>query len=139
MVHRTTETDRFHSRVDATSVAVAQSRAAFEGWLRNTDAGESTVVELTVAFSELVANAVEASPGADQGIEAAAWTEDGSVVFSVANPIMPSAPPSTEPDFGDPLRTGGRGLLIVRAYTDTLEIEGDRETIAIRCQRRITD
>lgn len=134
-----TEIDRFDTRVDATRVAVAGSRTEFEHWLRSTEADESTIHELTVVLSELLANAVEASPGAHQEIRASAWSDDGSIVLRVANPILPTAPPVTEPDLDDPLRTGGRGLLIVRAYTDAVEIAGEDGTLVIRCERRISD
>lgn len=138
-LHGTAEIDRFDTHVDATAGAVADARTAFERWLRGTEASEDTVHELTVVFSELVANAVDASPGVHQEIEAVAWTEGGNIVLRVANPVTSSAVPVMEPDLSDPLRTGGRGLLIVRAYTDSVEVESDDGTIAICCARRIAD
>lgn len=135
--HGTTEIDRFDSRLEATSVAVAESRDAFEAWLRTTDADHDVVDELMVVFSELVANAVQASPEGARGIGATAWVEDGSVVLCVTNPVVAPTPVS-EPDLGDPLRTGGRGLLIVRAYTDKMRTEVADGAIVIRCERRIS-
>lgn len=134
--YRATATDRFDSRVEATPVAVSQCRTAFEQWLRDTGTTGDTVHELSIVFSELVTNAVEASPAAHPHVEASAWTEDGSIVLRVANPVTPA--PVTEPDLDDPLRTGGRGLLIVRAYTDTLTTELANKTLVIRCARRIS-
>lgn len=130
---------RFDSRSPATAAAVAPSRTAFEHWLRSTAADEDTVDELKVVFSELVSNAVEATPEPHQEVEASAWSENGNIVLRVVNPVRPSAMPVMEPDLDDPLRPRGRGLLIVRAYTDIVEIESDSETIAIRCERRISD
>ena len=40
-------------------------------------------------------------------------------------------------DLDDPLRGGGRGLLIVRAYTDTMEIDSVGGTVVVRCARRV--
>ena len=130
-----TEIDRFHARVDATSMAVAESRAPFERWLMDTGANEDTVHELAIVFSELVTNAVQASPCAREAIDASAWTEDGNVVVRVVNPVTSTS--VDQPDLADPLRTGGRGLLIVRAYTDVLRTEIVDGTIAVRCERRI--
>lgn len=136
--YRRTQIDRFHTPVVAAASAVAESRAAFEGWIATTGASADAVHEMTVVFSELVANAVDASPNADHQIEASAWTEDGTVVLRIANATTPAARPVSTPDLSDPLRTGGRGLMIVRAYTDTLKVESADGTIAIRCERRIS-
>lgn len=136
--HRTTEIDRFDVRADASPVVVAQSRSAFEEWVRSTPADEDAVEELLVVFSELVANAVHASPTPQHEIEAAAWIEDErTIVLRVANHIVPATTKVAGPDLGDPLRTNGRGLLIVRAYTDTVRTEVTDDTIAIRCERRL--
>lgn len=135
--HGTTQADRFHSRVHASLFAVSELRASFEDWLSDTPARQDTIEELAIVFSELVTNAVQASPDAGGSVEAAAWIEDGSVVLRVANPLMPSCEPVSQPDLADPLRTGGRGLVIVRAYTDTLRTELDDDTIVIRCERRL--
>lgn len=135
----TTEVEAFESRVDAELLAVSQSRIAFEGWVRTTQVSEDVVQELSIVFSELMANAVHAMPSVHDQIEASAWTEGASIVVRIANPVTPSSPPVTGPDLDDPLRTGGRGLLIVRAYTDTLKTELTNGTIAIRCERRISD
>ena len=134
----TTETERFHTHLDPTSVAVADSRTAFEDWLTSTGAGEDAVEELVVVFSELVANAVEASADASGQIEASAHADWGKIVLRVSNPVMPTSAPVSQPDLGDPLRTGGRGLVIIRAYTDTLRTELEDGTIVIHCERRIS-
>lgn len=135
--HRATEVDEFGSLVDATPLAAARIRTDFEHWVRSTRASEDTVQELAIVISELVANAVHATPTGPQQIEASAWTEDGTIVLRIANPITPSSVPVNGPDLDDPLRTGGRGLLIVRAYTDVLRTELADGTLAIRCERRI--
>lgn len=137
--HRATDVDEFHTLVGGARVAVSESRAAFEGWLRDTEASEDTVEELMVVFSELVSNAVRASSGGSDDVAASAWTEPGKIVLRVANPVLSSSAPVSQPDLADPLRTGGRGLVIVRAYTDDLATEFDDETIAIRCERRLHD
>lgn len=133
---RTTEIERFHDRLDPTSVALSESRAAFEGWLSGTAVGEDVAEDLMVVFSELVANAVRASAAASGQVEASAWAEPGKIVLRVANPVEQAAAPVSQPDLADPLRTGGRGLVIIRAYTDTLRTEVHDETIVIHCERR---
>lgn len=139
MVHeRTTAVEGFDSRVAATALAASQTRDAFEVWMHTTQADENTMHELSIVFSEVMANAVRASPTVHHRIEASSWVEDGKIVLRIANLIVASSAPVTGPDLDDPLRTGGRGLLIVRAYTDTVRTELVGDTIAIRCERRIS-
>lgn len=137
VTQRATEIERFHARVGADVMAVSESRLPFEQWLTETGADEDTVQELAIVFSELVTNAVQASSGPGGQIDASAWTDDGRVILRVANPVDRSSTSIDLPDLDDPLRTGGRGLLIVRAYTDVLRTEIVDGTIAVRCERRL--
>lgn len=137
VTQRATEIERFHAHVDADPMAVSESRVPFEQWLADTGASEDTVHELAIVFSELVTNAVHASSGASDQIDASAWIEDGKIVVRVVNPVTPTSRSVDLPDLSDPLRTGGRGLLIVRAYTDVLRTEIVDGNIAVRCERRI--
>lgn len=137
MAHCATQTDPFEVLLRTTADAVPNLRQAFEKWLHDAGVGDEPAGELSVVFSELVTNAIQASNGAGQEIEVAAWTEEGKVMLCVANPISRSSAPVTIYDLDDPFRTGGRGLLIVRAFTDAMTIEFDDGSIVVRCERRI--
>lgn len=58
----TTQVEGFESRIEASLLAVSQTRTGFEGWVRTTPASEDVVDELSIVFSELMTNAVHASP-----------------------------------------------------------------------------
>lgn len=138
MTTESSESGRFEGVVAATSVALAEPRVAFEQWLAEVGADPEVRSELVVVFSELVANAVGAvrDAGGD-GITVGAWEQDGAVALEVANPLPDGADTVTRWDLDDPLRGGGRGLLIVRAYTDDLEIETADGAIVVRCWRAL--
>ena len=137
MAHCATQTDPFEVLLRVTADAFPHLRQAFEKWLHDAGVDAETADELSVVFSELVTNAIQASSGASPEIEVAAWAEDDKVVLCVANPFSRSSTPVTIYDLDDPFRTGGRGLLIVRAYTDALSIEFDDGSIVVRCERRL--
>ena len=117
---------------------LGHGRQAISRWLaaRSVDAG--VVHDLAVVYSELAANALAASNGDD--ICTQAWIDGGEVVIEVANGLASSdARRVTRWDLGDPLRGGGRGLMIVRAFTDDVEVvtSDDGQSIVVRCRRRI--
>lgn len=88
-------------------------------------------------FSELVSNAARAAARVDDVPQIDAWTEpDDSVVLEVSNAVPPGESPVTHWDLDDPLRAGGRGLVIVRAYTDVVEVDAEDHTVTVRCRRR---
>ena len=126
----------FETPLEAVPAAVTPSRLAFRNWLGSLGVEEDTLEELIVVFSELVANAVDASPETEQ-VSAAACVNGGSVVIEVANALAESSEPVDRWDLDDPLRPGGRGLMIVRAYTDTMEIDVGDDMIVVRCERRV--
>ena len=128
----------FETPLPASTAAVTPSRRAFRAWLDELGVGEDVSCELAIVFSELLANAVGASPETDE-VNASAAVEDGTVVIEVANALAPCSVPVERWDFDDPLRAGGRGLMIVRAYTDLLEIDVGDDEIVVRCERRLRD
>lgn len=92
------------------------------------------VDELVLAADELCANAIQAADGGQVGLEAR-W--DGTAVhLAVSNaghaPDGLTRAAAREPQTGgDVLRERGRGLTIVRAFTDSLAIVNvDGRTVA---------
>jgi len=128
----------FHLNLDPVMAAIAASRESFEAWLTGVGVLDGPRSELAVVFSELVSNATRAAADAGDGPRVDAWTEPDSVVLEVSNPICDDEAPVKRSDFDNPVRTGGRGLMIVRAYTDDLTITAADHTLTVRCRRLLT-
>lgn len=123
----------FPARVDL----LPRQRQDFTGWLEDIGVVRDVAEELTVVFSELTANAVAGSPNDDASVAAHAHVEGPELCIDIRNSTMGSAPAVRRPDLGDPLRDGGRGLMIVRALVDDLDVIRDGGDLAVRCRCRI--
>lgn len=131
-----TDRRRFTWRLVANLDAVPVARRAFEAWLRESDVADDDVHDLTVVLSELATNAANgAADGTDARIEA--WVEREVMHLDVANRVDEAAAHVRRWDLDDQLRGGGRGLLIVRAYTDSMEIDAADGEVWVRCTRRL--
>ena len=134
-------TGAFAVRFDAHVHAVPESRRRFVGWMRDADLDDEVIDDLEVVFSELAANAVAASPEPTDEVRVRSQLDSGNLVLQVSNRTdLGGQVPSTTPDLDDPLRPNGRGLLIARAFVDTVEIEVEPpDRVVVRCCRRLTD
>lgn len=95
--------------------------------------------DLVVVTSELLANAIDASPG--DATVALRGTNVGAVVtLEAINRVSEWVSPADRWDMDDPLRTGGRGLLIVSALVDHIEAEHDVANFCtvVRVRRNLT-
>lgn len=111
--------------------SVTAARHAFDAWLRGTSASEDERADLAIVISELASNAIE---GASDGTgEIRASVHDGHVELEVTNRVDGDQEDALRWDLDDPLRGGGRGLLIVRAYTDSMEVHSTPDTVVVRC------
>lgn len=116
--------------------AVPTARHAFETWLRQHARSDDDVHDMAVVLSELASNAaIGAAPGTAGSIHAR--VEAGELQLEVANDVEADDTDVLRWDLDDPLRGGGRGLLIVRAYTDTMEVDSDGRAVTVRCTRRL--
>lgn len=132
------EATPFLSTPASEMVDVATTRHRFCDWLHDAHVPEDDASDLAVAFSELVTNAAMASRGANEPVTTRAWVEGDTVVLEVANTVAaPSGTDVSRWDLEDPLRPGGRGLLIVQAFTDDLEIDVRGRRLIIRCRRHV--
>lgn len=126
-------TRRFSRRPVASLAALATVREEFAEWLRGIGAAEDKVEDLSVVISELGANAVRGTPEGCDAPTAAAWVDDRVVVLEVGNHVEEIAVPGAAWDLEDPLRTGGRGLLLVSAFVDDVRVEAEGDLLIIRC------
>lgn len=132
-------TDDFVTSVPARTDALGGVRRAFGAWLQGSRADAEVRQDLAVVLSELTANAVTASPSGASDVRVSAWRDECDVVLEVGNRCSPAEGPAERWDLDDPLRSGGRGLQIVRAFVDALEITpGDGSSLVVRCRRKLS-
>lgn len=131
-------TEPFVATFDAHVLSVPESRRDFVAWMRAVDVDGDAVDDLEVVFSELAANAVAASPEPTDDVRVRARVDAGMLVLEVSNR---TADPQRRPqasDLDDPLRPNGRGLLIARAFVDTVGVEVDgTDRLLVRCCRHL--
>lgn len=116
--------------------SISAARQAFVTWLLRATSDDELVEDMSVVVSELASNALDGA-GPDTGAEVRAQL-DGEVIDLVVSNQLPDEPEEIRRwDLDDPLRGGGRGLMIVRAYTDTLEVDSAGGTVSVHCTRRL--
>lgn len=132
-------TQPFVVRFDAHVRAVPETRRAFVGWMRTAQLDDDSVDDLEVVYSEVAANAVAASPDPSDEVRVRVVLDETVLVLEVSNRTNRAEAPVNAPDLDDPLRPNGRGLLIARAFVDSVDIEADGpDRIMVRCCRRVT-
>ena len=130
-------TRRFPPRHVTSLAALAAVRESFVEWLGGVTTSEERIEDLSVVISELGANAVRGTPPGADPATVTAWAEDRSVVLEVANRVEDLTIPDADWDFDDPLRTGGRGLLLVSAFVDDVSVEVEGDLLVIRCTTQL--
>lgn len=133
--------EAFDFRFDAQVDAVSACRQEFVGWMRGADVDGGTVDDLEVVFSELAANAVAASVSTSDDVGVHARMDRGVLVLEVSNRTehreLPDLPKARYGE--DTLRQRGRGLLIARAFVDSVQVETQApDRFIVRCFRKLT-
>lgn len=126
---------RFERHELASMMELAAVREEFRHWLASLSDDDDRIAELAVILSELGANAIEASPPHRPPARLHAWIDDGACTVEVVNHL--SGRETEDWDLDDPLRTGGRGLMLVSAFADQVEVDAGGDTIIIRCTARL--
>ncbi len=122
--------ETFPARIDR----LAATRRAFIEWLERNCTNADGRGDLTVVYSELTTNAVHASPAESVEVAVRAWCDGADIVLEVANVAGDDEPDEQRWDLDDPLRSGGRGLVIVRAFVDTLQVRRERGRHIVSCR-----
>jgi anti-sigma regulatory factor (Ser/Thr protein kinase) len=133
--------ESFESRFGAQVHAVSGCRRDFVGWMRGAHLDGGTVDDLAVVFSELAANAVDASASTTDDVDVHARMDRGGLVLEVSNHTERFEIPdlASVPDGEDTLRQRGRGLLIARAFVDSVQMETQPpDRFIVRCFRTLT-
>jgi anti-sigma regulatory factor (Ser/Thr protein kinase) len=129
--------ETFRTSFPARTDALARARRAFADWLCPR-ADEEVATELEIVFSELAANAVDASPDDGDQVTGTAWCDGSDLVLDLANRADPTAAGGDGWDLEDPLRAGGRGLVIAEAFIDSMEVRLEPgQRLVVRCRRQL--
>jgi PAS domain S-box-containing protein len=128
----------FEYRFSPSAAAVSLARHFFTDWLCNQPADISALDDLLVMVSELCTNAVRAASGAPGGVSLRAWDEGDRLVLEVEDDgggnnafELPD-----EEHLPDPEATGGRGLFLVRALADAIDVLPGADGTIVRVTRR---
>lgn len=100
------------------------ARLDVDRWLQESAGGQATRDAVALVVSELATNAVQAAPGHDFEVRASLGTDH--VLVGVTNAFTGEEPPPRSqwgPD--DVLAARGRGLAIVAAVADSVEVDRD--------------
>ncbi len=118
---------------------IYEARGDFSGWLGSWVADRELLDDMLVVLSELMANAVDASEQPRGDIALRAWVDADGLTLQVTNPPAATFAAVNRWDYDDPLRAGGRGLLIVESLVDDLAIAPPNgpEPLSISCRRML--
>ena len=120
-----------HFRVDfpAEPEALSQMRAMLRRWLRHAGAADGAIAEITTAAGEAATNAIEHAGGAGGApFEVSGRIADGWVEIAVRD--HGAWRPSREGD-------QGRGLSLMRALMDTVEVAPSTGGTTVRLRRQL--
>jgi anti-sigma regulatory factor (Ser/Thr protein kinase) len=121
--------DRFLVELPTEPEALASMRALLRRWLRDVEGSEQEIAEVITACGEAATNAIEHA-GAGTPFEISGNIDGRSVEIEVR-------------DFGAwrPAREGdrGRGLSLMRALMDTVDVASNSEGTAVRMQRTLRE
>lgn len=108
---------------DGSSVTLHRARGDLVSWLDDHGTDGELQDRAALVLSELVTNAVQASPGAEYNVHGS-LLDDGDVVVSVVSRTRFEQPPPRE-HWGPPslLSESGRGLMIVDDLSSDVEVE----------------
>ena len=129
----------FHADYRPDTASLPEARDDFVAWLGADESLAELRDEMLVVLSELLSNAIDASTDPEDAVAVRAWIDDGGLTLEVTNPASAVFDASDHWDYDDPLRPGGRGLIIVESLVDDMAIappDGVRP-LQVRCRRAV--
>jgi PAS domain S-box-containing protein len=122
-------TESIHLRMPAEPHVLAPLRHTLRRWLREIDASARDSYEILVACGEACANAIQHPYGAREGLlEVNLDVIDGEVEITVRDAGSWRLPSTTD---------GGRGLHLIEALMEGVEVESDSGGTVVRMRRRL--
>lgn len=138
MVASPRDDGRFRASIPPHSADAAALRDRFRAWLdRIPIVDRATAEELLVVFAELTTNAIEATDDPAERVHVDASVEPPDVFLEVVNRLPRAPHPGATVDLEDPLRPRGRGLFIVEAFTDEVDVTQLDDLVYVRCRRLV--
>jgi PAS domain S-box-containing protein len=119
--------DRFQAAFKAEPEALSQMRSLLRRWLRHGGASDRTIAEVATACGEAATNAIEHSGAADD-FELSGRLVNGEIELTVRDNGR-----WRQPREGDQ----GRGLSLMRALMDTVELTPSPVGTTVRLRRRL--
>ena len=129
--------DEFAWRLGSGPGSIKSVREAFDSWLRRATTDPELLEDMSVVISELVSNALDGAPPDEPDAEIRAEIDERVLHLVVSNRLADGVANIRHWDLEDPLRGGGRGLMIVRAYTDSVAVDSTGGAVRVRCTRRL--
>ena len=127
-----------HLRLRASIDSVPTARHTLRSWLEEMHLPRDVVEDLALAVTELVTNAVEASPSAASEISVQASCNDHHIYLEVVDDGPGFDLDDTNVAHGPgPQSIRGRGLSIVQALVDLVSVERSAERTRVIATRRL--
>ena len=134
-------TQDFSSSYGPDPASIHDARRDFSRWLDASVKDEDILDEMLVVLSELMANAIDASEHPAGDVTVQARVDADGLTLKVTNPPASTFAAVNRWDYDDPLRAGGRGLLIVESLVDDIAIAPPNgpEPLSVRCRRELPE
>lgn len=128
-------TTRFAARHLASVADLSDVRGDFTRWLEGAGVAAERIDDLSVVFSELGSNAVRETPAGADPADVAAVIDGARLRLEMSNSVSSDTETSVAADWDleDSMRTGGRGLLLVSAFVDKIDVEVVDRRLVVKC------
>ena len=127
----------FEHRFSPNVAMVSVTRHLLHDWLTAQPIDETAVDDVLVVATELCANAIAASTGAERSIALRAYAERDTLVVEVEDDGPGFEWPEwTDDEPPDLAMERGRGLFLVRALSDGVEMVRTEDRTIVRCVKR---
>ncbi len=118
--------------------SLSRARADIAEWLQHRGGNDDTVERAVLIASELATNALHATPGAPFTVLLASVSPD-HVELTIGNPnVGASIPPRCDWTIDDVLAPQGRGLAIVAALSEDVEVRIANDRVLVTARIRTT-
>ncbi len=133
MESMTVSTARFTQQIAASHRELSDARPALVDWLRDGDVriGDTLADDIVVIVTELAANVIDHTSSPWVRVDVS--TDADRVTVEVTHVGPAESIPPVHAWGRDVEGRRGRGLRMVRALADTVEVLGDDERAAVRC------
>ena len=128
----------FSNRIGADHAELSALREEAALWLSQSldESGDTTVADVSLVLTELAANVIDHTSSDSVDVELRVEDEWVTVVVLNSGPVDSVPPIDRWGELAEDLR--GRGLRLIRALCDEIEVSGDDETTRICCRYPIS-